>query len=42
MKVQELEIENFDYQIELLNFHKWFIEIGKMLGSINLKRARFK
>lgn len=41
-KVPKLEIKNFNYQNELLNLHKKFIKINKMLGSINSKRAKFK
>ncbi len=41
-KVHKLEIENSNYQNELLELHKWLIEIGKTLGSINLEWVMLK
>jgi hypothetical protein len=41
-KVKELEIENFNYQHELLNLHKHLIKIDKTLGSIDSKWVKFK
>jgi hypothetical protein len=41
-RVQELETKNSNYQNELLDLHKQFIEISKMLGSINSEWVMFK
>jgi hypothetical protein len=41
-RVQELEIENFNYWNELLNFQKRLIKISKTLESIDFERAKLK
>jgi hypothetical protein len=41
-RVLELETKNSNYWNELPNLHKHVIEIGKMLGTIDLKQAKFK
>jgi len=38
-KVLELETKNFNYQNELLELHNWIVEIGKIMGLINLEQA---
>jgi hypothetical protein len=40
--VQELETKNSIYQNELLEVHKWFIKIGKTLGSIDSEWTMLK